>query len=126
MLFKHYLKSVENPSLLKGEYVHNFKEPDKPKRLKISAGRAKELKKDMQALVDALQTKIPEVFERDDYRTKEKEQQRAFERHRREIIEGAADDALRVGCDRSSPPDRDEPAGGRVAFPLNPQHPTRE
>jgi len=78
-------------------YVHNFKESDKPKALKISAGMGKELKKDMQELLNTLQTKIPEVFDSDDYRAKDSELQHAFERHRRDIIEGLSREAREEG-----------------------------
>jgi lon-related putative ATP-dependent protease len=68
-------------------YVHNFKEPDNPKSLRLSAGRGKELKKDMQELVNTLQARIGEVFESDDYTARESEVQKAFEQERRRIIE---------------------------------------
>jgi len=68
-------------------YAHNFKEPDKPQCLKVSAGRGKELKKDMQELIDTVQKKISEVFESDDYSAKEAEVHKAFENYRREIME---------------------------------------
>src|SRR5208283_377505 len=54
-------------------YVFNFKEQDKPKGLKISAGTGKLLKKDMNDFIATLQAKIPEVFDSDDYRAKEGE-----------------------------------------------------
>src|SRR5512143_946883 len=54
-------------------YVFNFKEPDKPKSLQLTAGRGRELKKDMEEFVNTLQAKIPEVFDSDDYRSKESE-----------------------------------------------------
>ncbi len=78
-------------------YVHNFKEPDKPKSLKISAGQGKEFKKDMQEFIGALQTKVPEVFDSDDYREKDEELQRGFERFRRKTIDGLSDMAKDEG-----------------------------
>ena len=78
-------------------YVHNFKESDRPKALKISAGMGKELKKDMQNLINTLETKIPEVFDSDDYRAKDSELQNAFERHRRDIVEGLSREAREDG-----------------------------
>ena len=68
-------------------YVFNFKEPDKPKCLSFKAGRGKEFQKDMRELVTALQAKIPEVFDSDDYRAKEKEVNQDFERRRREVMD---------------------------------------
>ncbi|MHC1742479.1 MAG: Lon protease family protein [Syntrophobacteraceae bacterium] len=68
-------------------YVYNFKEQDKPKSIRISAGQGKVLKKDMQDFIQTLLAKIPEVFDSDDYRTKESEVHQGFERTRREIID---------------------------------------
>jgi len=68
-------------------YVFNFKEPDRPKGLKLSAGRGKQLKKDMEQFVQTLQDKIPEVFDSDDYRAKEGELHQAFEKRRRDIVD---------------------------------------
>ncbi|MCJ7594655.1 MAG: AAA family ATPase, partial [Desulfobacterales bacterium] len=68
-------------------YVNNFKEPDRPRSLRLSAGRGKELKKDMRDLVNKAQEKISEVFDSEDYSAKEGEAQKAFERHRRKVID---------------------------------------
>jgi lon-related putative ATP-dependent protease len=78
-------------------YVYNFKEPDKPRSLKLSAGKGKELKRDMQEFVRNVQSKIEEVFDSDDYRVKEAEAQQAFERRRREIIKGLSQVAREEG-----------------------------
>jgi lon-related putative ATP-dependent protease len=78
-------------------YVHNFKEPDKPGILKISAGRGKDLKKDMQELIETAQKKISEVFESDDYSAKEAEVHRSFENYRREIVEKLSQAAKEEG-----------------------------
>ena len=68
-------------------YVHNFKEADKPKCLKLSAGRAKSLNKDMLELISEMQKRIPEVFDGDDYNVRKSQMQKAFERYREETIE---------------------------------------
>ncbi len=78
-------------------YVYNFKEPDRPLAIKLSPGRGKELKKDMHEFIQTLQQKIPEVFDSDDYRAKEKELQQAFEEKRREIIDALSDLAKEEG-----------------------------
>jgi lon-related putative ATP-dependent protease len=78
-------------------YVHNFKEPDKPRSLEISAGRGKELKKDMQELIETAQKKISEVFESDDYSAKEAEVHKAFEHYRRETMEKLSQTAKEEG-----------------------------
>ncbi len=68
-------------------YVYNFKEPDKPRGLKMSPGRGKEFKKEMHEFIETLQAKIPEVFDSEDYRAKESEIHQTFEHQRREIID---------------------------------------
>ncbi|MCK8602818.1 Lon protease family protein [Desulfoferrobacter suflitae] len=78
-------------------YVYNFKETDKPKSLKLSPGRGKELKKDMAEFIDTLQAKIPEVFDSDDYRAKESEVHQSFEKRRREIIDELSEKAKEEG-----------------------------
>ncbi|MBZ4659945.1 MAG: ATP-dependent protease [Desulfacinum sp.] len=78
-------------------YVYNFKQPDEPKSLKLSPGRGKELKKDMEEFIHTLQAKIPEVFDSDDYRAKEAEVHQAFERRRREIIDELSEMAKEEG-----------------------------
>ncbi len=78
-------------------YVYNFKEADKPKSLKVSPGKGKQLKKDMAEFIDTLQAKIPEVFDSDDYRAKESEVHQAFEKHRREIIDELSQQAKDQG-----------------------------
>jgi lon-related putative ATP-dependent protease len=78
-------------------YVHHFKEPDRPKSLRLSAGRGKELKRDMQDLLGMLQTRISEVFDSDEYGAKESEVQKEFERFRRELIEALSQQAKREG-----------------------------
>ncbi len=78
-------------------YVYNFKEPDKPKSLKLTAGKGKDLKKDMHEFIDILQARIPEVFDSDDYRAKESEIQQAFEHRRRDIIDQLSSQAKEEG-----------------------------
>ena len=78
-------------------YVFNFKEQDKPKCIKMAAGRGKLLKKDMNEFIETLQAKIPEVFDSDDYRAKEGEVHQAFEKRRREYIDELSQEAREQG-----------------------------
>jgi hypothetical protein len=68
-------------------YVSHLKEADKPKSIKLSAGRGSDRKKALQEVIEAVQKKISEVFESDEYTAKEAEVHKAFEKHRREVIE---------------------------------------
>ncbi len=71
-------------------YVYNFKEPDKPRALKLAKGRGKDLKKAMDDLVEALTTAVPTAFNTDDYHYREQVLRQEFENKRRKVI-----DALR-------------------------------
>jgi len=53
-------------------YVHNFREPHKPRALKLPAGRGPELAEAMRALVDGLKSGMPAVFESEDYQNRRK------------------------------------------------------
>src|SRR5256886_4161057 len=44
-------------------YVNNFKSPDRPRLLTLPRGQANSFKKDMQAGIDFLRRRIPQVFE---------------------------------------------------------------
>jgi lon-related putative ATP-dependent protease len=78
-------------------YVYNFKEPDSPNYLSLTAGRGKELQKSMEQFVHTLQAKIPEVFDSEDYSAKEAEVHQAFERQRRDIIDALSQRAKEEG-----------------------------
>ncbi len=68
-------------------YVYNFKEPDKPRALKLPTGRGKDLEKAMDELIEALISDIPTAFSTDDYRYKEQVLRQEFENKRRKIID---------------------------------------
>ncbi|MFO0980461.1 MAG: ATP-binding protein [Planctomycetota bacterium] len=51
-------------------YVQNFADPQKPRALKLPAGRGLPLRRDMEQLVDELRSAIPAAFESEDYRTR--------------------------------------------------------
>jgi lon-related putative ATP-dependent protease len=56
------LHPVTKPSLDRC-YVNNFKIPDRPRLLTLTRGSANNFKKDMQAGIDFLRRRIPQVFE---------------------------------------------------------------
>ncbi|MGB5922945.1 MAG: ATP-binding protein [Syntrophobacteria bacterium] len=87
----------EEPTPPDSCYVYNFKEPDSPKCISLSAGRGKDLKKSMEQFVQTLQEKIPEVFDSEDYSAKEAEVHQAFESKRRDIIDALSQRAKEEG-----------------------------
>src|SRR5262245_28010504 len=48
-------------------YVHNFDDPDRPRALRLPAGRGSELAADMRRLVEVATHEIPQAFEGEDY-----------------------------------------------------------
>jgi lon-related putative ATP-dependent protease len=50
-------------------YVYNFKNPDTPMALSLTAGMGTELEKDMQELLDAVKTDIPKALDSKEYET---------------------------------------------------------
>ncbi|MFH0825112.1 MAG: AAA family ATPase [Pseudomonadota bacterium] len=50
-------------------YANNFKNPDQPRLLRFTAGKGEIFKQQMKDLVDALQKKIPAIFESEEYQS---------------------------------------------------------
>lgn len=78
-------------------YVHNFKEPDRPKTLSLPSGKGKELKKDVEELISDLQSDIPEVFESEEYAQRKEEFLRKFNSERAAILKTLEEKALAEG-----------------------------
>ena len=51
-------------------YVNNFDDEREPRALRLSAGRGCELKEDVDALIEELQTALPGTFESEEYRSR--------------------------------------------------------
>ncbi len=49
-------------------YANNFTDPERPRTLRLPAGRGAAFRDDMRALIDEIRIAIPAVFEDDDYR----------------------------------------------------------
>lgn len=60
-------KAAKNPTPSDWCYVNNFDDTEKPKALKLPAGKGCQLKDDMQELVKALKDEVPEAFESKEY-----------------------------------------------------------
>ncbi len=51
-------------------YAHNFAEPQKPRAIRMPAGRGAKLRQDMRDLIEELRAAVPAAFETEDYRTR--------------------------------------------------------
>jgi lon-related putative ATP-dependent protease len=78
-------------------YIHNFKDPDRPRALSLPTGRGKELKKDIQELIADLRNDIPEVFESEDYSQRKEELLKKFNSERAVILADLEEKALGEG-----------------------------
>ncbi|MDP2952503.1 MAG: AAA family ATPase, partial [Chloroflexota bacterium] len=64
-------------------YVYNLTTPDRPKALRLSQGKGKSLRDDMEKLLARIQTDIPKAFSSDDYsRAKQEITQEGQTKHR--------------------------------------------
>jgi lon-related putative ATP-dependent protease len=69
-------------------YVNNFAEPQKPKAIRLPAGRGATLRDDMDRLIEELRVAIPAAFEGEDYRVRRATVSDAFkERHEQAFAE---------------------------------------
>lgn len=48
-------------------YVNNFQDPDRPKALRLPAGKGREFQRDMERLIAALRAELPKVFQSKEY-----------------------------------------------------------
>jgi len=67
-------------------YVYNFKEPDRPK-IRLSPGMGKSLKKDMEEIVESIKSSVTELFDSDEFKTKEKDVESQYESKKRQMID---------------------------------------
>lgn len=80
---KEHAKKTPTPS--DWCYVYNFKDPDKPMQIELLAGKASELEKDMDELVEGIKSEIPRAFESEEY-----------ERRKSKILNGFQDERERA------------------------------
>ena len=68
-------------------YVCNFDDPQKPRALSLPPGRGIQLKKDIEHLLEELQTVIPIAFQSEEYRTRRQDIEEEFKEKEQQIIE---------------------------------------
>lgn len=74
-------------------YVNNFEHPQKPKLLRLPAGRGKALRKDIHDLIDDLLSVIPSAFESDQYRIRNEEIESDIEERREQALQALTEEA---------------------------------
>jgi lon-related putative ATP-dependent protease len=78
-------------------YVNNFRDPYRPKALRLPPGRGREFQKDMKNLVDGVRREIPRAFESDEYAAKREETVQGFQRQRQELLSQMGEKAQEEG-----------------------------
>ena len=69
-------------------YVNNFKEPHKPRALRLPPGKGVELRQDMEDLVEELRTALSAAFESEEYQTRRQVIEEGFRERQQEVFEG--------------------------------------
>jgi lon-related putative ATP-dependent protease len=67
-------------------YVYNFKEPEKPRSLRLPTGMGKVLRDDLDELINTLKVQIPEIFESEDYSNRREALVHQFTQERNNIL----------------------------------------
>ncbi len=65
-------------------YINNFSDPERPRALRMPAGKGAEFRDNMQSLIEEIRLAIPAAFENDDYRN----QLKALEAETQKEVEG--------------------------------------
>lgn len=77
----------EKPAPADWVYVHNFRQPEKPSCLSFPPGGGRAFAKEMEALVQRAQTKLPSIFEGEEYNGQREEIVSQFKRKRAEVFQ---------------------------------------
>ena len=67
-------------------YVNNFENPDKPKYLRLPPGEGCELEKDINLLIEELESEVPQIFETEEYENDREKIQLTFQEKRKELF----------------------------------------
>lgn len=78
-------------------YVHNFKDPYRPRALRLRPGQGRELAADMRLLIERIRQEIPRVFESDQYGARRDAITQEFNRRREQLITRFGERAQQAG-----------------------------
>ncbi len=68
-------------------YLHNFDEPDRPRLLRLPAGRGQQWRSELERLIDDMRTSVPATFESEEYQNRLQELQQQHNRRHRQAFE---------------------------------------
>jgi hypothetical protein len=78
-------------------YINNFEDPDKPRALRIPAGRGCKLKQDTDRFVEDLSNEIPSAFKTEDYDKEQEKIESKFQETRQVLFKGLEKEATSAG-----------------------------
>jgi predicted ATP-dependent protease len=78
-------------------YVNNFEDSDKPKSIRLPAGRGCEFEHDMEELVEDLKRQVPQAFDSEDYEQERDEIQEKYQKRRQALVEELENEAQSKG-----------------------------
>jgi lon-related putative ATP-dependent protease len=78
-------------------YVNNFRDPYRPKALRLPPGRGREFQKDVKNLVEGARQEIPRIFESEQYAARKEETVQGFQKQRQELISQMGERAQEEG-----------------------------
>jgi lon-related putative ATP-dependent protease len=84
----HYLERFagDRPSPDDWVYVHNFADADRPRAIRLPAGRGREFSRDMDEFIAAAREDIPRTFESEEYERRRREALAEFEPKREHVM----------------------------------------
>jgi lon-related putative ATP-dependent protease len=68
-------------------YVNNFEDEDKPRAVRLPAGKGREFRDDMDRLVEDLRTDVPRAFEGEEYEREREKIEEEFQNKSKELFE---------------------------------------
>jgi len=84
---RHYLErfAADRPSPDDWVYVHNFADADRPRAIRLPAGRGHEFAEDMDEFIEAAREDIPRTFDSEEYARRRREALAEFEPKREHV-----------------------------------------
>jgi lon-related putative ATP-dependent protease len=78
-------------------YVYNFREPDRPRALRLPAGEGRRLHQVMEDLLEAVRTAVRRAFTSEDYEHRRRELMEGGQQEAQRLMEAAQQEAQRAG-----------------------------
>jgi lon-related putative ATP-dependent protease len=98
-LIRNILRGIAKDQPVPGDIclVNNFREPDRPRVLYLKAGLARQLKKDVDSLIDGLRREIPLAFESKNYEAQQTEIVQHYQQQSTDLLGQLESEASQMG-----------------------------